>query len=198
MDEMTNLKVYFPNREKIESDIDSLDIDWAAALLEWNDSLECQLEDGEISHAEVIDKAVSYKTAFIEGILCGSQLSTNEAMPLLIQGILDYGWDHDGGKQPYIDSAFAYWDRNFLLENGREPSNEELISWQTEEVIEQYVKGGFKQFEEMEDDMGWLSDHIEILKYAWKEFLRCDIPQKAAALAYGTYINLFVYLKDFW
>lgn len=86
--------------------------------------MECQLEDGEISQAEVIGKATSYKTAFIEGILCGSQL--------------------------YIDSAFAYWDRNFLLENGREPSNEELISWQTEEVIERYVKGGFKQFEEMD------------------------------------------------
>ena len=39
MDEMTNLKVYFPNREKIESDIDSLDIDWVAALLEWTEKV---------------------------------------------------------------------------------------------------------------------------------------------------------------
>ncbi len=193
MDEMTNLKAYFPNGEKIESDIDSLDIDWAAALLEWNDSLECQLEDGEISQAEVIDKATFYKTAFIEGILCGSQLSTDEAMPLMIQGILDYDWDHDGGKQPYIDSAFAYWDRKFLLENGREPTNDELTNWQTEEVMERYVKGGFKRFEEMEDDMGYLSDHKEILEYVWKEFLGCDEPNKAAALAYGTYITLFMY-----
>lgn len=195
--EQIKTEEYYPSREKVEAEINSFKVDWVSTFLEWDDRLACQLEEGEVSQREVEVKAQFYKTAFIEAVLCGCELSADEAMPLLIQGILDYRWDHDGAKEPYFDSAFVYWDRKFILENDRAPSNEELMSWQKEGVIERYVKGGFKQFEEMEDDMGWLTDHVEILKYAWKRFLCCDDPQKAAALAYGTYVNLFVYLKDF-
>lgn len=197
MENRYKLEDYYPNREKIEIDIDSINIDWTSALLEWDDRLDCQLEGGSVTKEEVENKAKFYKNAFVEGIIRGAQLTDGQAIPFLLQGVFDYSCDTDGGKIPYMDSILVYWDRKLLKENGREPSYEELMAWQTEEVIEQYVKGGFKKFEELEEDLGSFSEKDWKLRSVWQEFLGCSDPDRAAVLAYGTYITIFLYLKDF-
>ncbi|MCC8120109.1 MAG: hypothetical protein LIP09_15385 [Bacteroidales bacterium] len=78
MADQFSIEDYYPSREKIEADIESLNLDWVSALLEWDDILNCQLEDGEVSKNEVENKAQFYKTAFIEGILQGSRLTGDE------------------------------------------------------------------------------------------------------------------------
>ncbi len=194
MNESTTLNDFYPTREKVEADIDGVNVNWRRTLLEWDDRLDCQLREGEIIDAEVDEKVALYKEAFFSAIMSGSELSDEEAVPHLIEGALWYSWDHDGGKIPYICAVNAYMIRKFLIENGRYPEFEDL-NWQDDEAtIEHYVKGGFKRFQEMEEDFGLPSaERAEVLPFVWTEFLGKEDANAAAALAYGTYINLFVH-----